>query len=295
MPAFDFNRKQVFLTYAQCDIPKQDLLTHFEETFLIQSYCIAQELHEDGRPHLHAYFAFQQKLHSRDARVFDFRGKHPNIAGPIRSNKRTLSYIRKHDDYIQSDDLAEDESNWATIIDTSESKASFLDAVRARYPRDYVLSLSRIEYTADRLFPSTGSVYESAYDHGDFVLPPRATEWVDQRADRDRPKSLILVGATRTGKTEWARSLGRHIYFNSVFNLDKWDSSAEYAIFDDCEWQFIPSKKGWFGAQKEFDCTDKYRHKKTLQWGRPSIFLCNPDGYRRLCCAPEYEWLRGNA
>jgi hypothetical protein len=167
--------------------------------------------------------------------------------------------------------------------------------VKARYPRDYVLSLSRIEYTASKLFPDIVNPFESQYNPDDFILPPRAQDWLDQRLGNDRPQSLILVGPTRTGKTEWARSLGRHIYFNSVFNLDKWDPAAEYAIFDDCEWQYIPSKKGWFGAQREFDCTDKYRHKRTLIWGKPSIFLCNSDSYDRLRSAPEYTWLRGNS
>lgn len=46
---------------------------------------------------------------------------------------------------------------------------------------------------------------------------------------------------------------------------------------DDMEWQFVPDKKQFFGAQKEFTITDKYKGKKTVRWGKPLIFLCNYD------------------
>jgi DNA replication protein DnaC len=41
-------------------------------------------------------------------------------------------------------------------------------------------------------------------------------------ADYNRFKGLILIGPTQTGKTQWARSLGKHSYFQSMFSLDYW-------------------------------------------------------------------------
>lgn len=46
---------------------------------------------------------------------------------------------------------------------------------------------------------------------------------------------------------------------------------------DDMEWQYVPDKKQFFGAQKEFTITDKYKGKKTVRWGKALIFLCNYD------------------
>lgn len=46
---------------------------------------------------------------------------------------------------------------------------------------------------------------------------------------------------------------------------------------DDIEWQYVPDKKQFFGSQKEFALTDKYKGKKTVKWGKPLIFLCNYD------------------
>jgi hypothetical protein len=68
------------------------------------------------------------------------------------------------------------------------------------------------------------------------------------------------------------------MYFSGMFNLDKWDDAAQYAIFDDFEdWKRFFNYKQWLGAQEEFEVTDKYTKKKTIKWGRPCIVLSNFD------------------
>lgn len=67
------------------------------------------------------------------------------------------------------------------------------------------------------------------------------------------------------------------MYFQSTFMLDLWDSDAEYAIFDDVDWNFFPNKKGFFGAQRSLILTDKYRKKRSVVWGKPIIYLVNPE------------------
>jgi len=77
------------------------------------------------------------------------------------------------------------------------------------------------------------------------------------------------------GKTEWARSLGTHLYFNSMWSLGGYADNVEYGVFDDIG-EFKPSLyKCWFGAQKQFYATDKYKQKKLINWGNPCILLCN--------------------
>jgi len=104
-----------------------------------------------------------------------------------------------------------------------------------------------------------------------------------------RSTSLFLGGDTRFGKTTWARSIGRHSYFGGIFNLDDYDASGGYQIFDDFEWKYLPNRRQWFGGQLRFTITDKYRHKRTINnGGRPSIFLFNADNDPRLEMSP-YE------
>jgi len=78
-------------------------------------------------------------------------------------------------------------------------------------------------------------------------------------------------------------------------NLDVWDPQAEYIILDDIEWEYLPSKKPFFGAQREFTLTDKYRKKRKVLWGKPCIYLFNPDAdpMPKLQGA-ERSWYEGN-
>lgn len=114
------------------------------------------------------------------------------------------------------------------------------------------------------------------------------------------PRGLVLFGASRLGKTVWARSLGTHAYFGGLFNLEDLDEdTSKYAIFDDISggFEFFPGYKSWLGGQFTFTVTDKYKHKKTIKWGKPSIWLCNDDP-RHMHYAtgkrPDFEWMESN-
>lgn len=71
--------------------------------------------------------------------------------------------------------------------------------------------------------------------------------------------------------------------------------NAKYAVFDDIQgnFEFFHGYKFWLGAQAEFNVTDKYKGKKMIQWGRPSIWLCNEDP--TTLKGLDYDWLMGNA
>lgn len=53
-----------------------------------------------------------------------------------------------------------------------------------------------------------------------------------------------------------------------------------YIVFDDIEWDSIKSSaKSWFGSQRDFSVSDKYRRKRRVPGGIPCIYLCNPDAF----------------
>jgi len=61
-----------------------------------------------------------------------------------------------------------------------------------------------------------------------------------------------------------------------MFNLEKWNPDATYAIFDDWEdWTRFYNYKQWLGAQFEFEISDKYKRKQTIIWGKPCIVVSN--------------------
>lgn len=111
----------------------------------------------------------------------------------------------------------------------------------------------------------------------------------------DRPRSLVLIGESRTGKTSWARSLGTHIYWAGLTDAKQFNADADYVIFDDFDWKYMPNKKQWLGCQKEFTISDKYVKKLTVTWGKPCIYLCNLDQDFRMHCTPsENDFYRAN-
>lgn len=60
-----------------------------------------------------------------------------------------------------------------------------------------------------------------------------------------------------------------------MWSLDGYNKNVGYAVFDDLH-EFKPIfYKSWFGAQDEFFATDKYKKKTKIEWGNPSILLCN--------------------
>lgn len=109
-----------------------------------------------------------------------------------------------------------------------------------------------------------------------------------------RRRSLIIYGPTRTGKTLWARSLGRHAYFGGLFCLDESVDDVDYAIFDDMQGglSFFHAYKFWLGCQSQFYATDKYKGKKLIHWGRPSIYISNTNPFGDN--GVDVDWLEGN-
>jgi uncharacterized Rossmann fold enzyme len=79
-----------------------------------------------------------------------------------------------------------------------------------------------------------------------------------------------------------------------MIDLSTFNNTAEYVIFDDFDFEYMPNKKSWWGAQQEFTATDKYTKKKTITWGKPCIYLCNPEDDPSL--SPKWNvWFSQNS
>lgn len=320
---FRFNHTQVGLTYSQAlGLCKDDIATFFnnwklnikEDIISIDRYIIAEEHHqpkegdEIGGVHFHCYIHLTKKLRTRNCRIFDIEDAmggyyHPHI-DKIRGFKNMVTYITKEDkDPLANFDYksgSKEEVDWDDVYGREyKSAKDFLDYFNCNYPKYFTghyLNLKALAY--DRY---ESAIKEYIPKHSVFPnLPLACKSWVDVylHGDFERPLSLILIGESRTGKTEWARSLGRHMYFNGYFNLDLWDEEAEYAVFDDFDIdgkkleEYFRSWKCWFGAQKEFNITDKYKRKMNVRWGKPIIFISNNE---IECSSKTLDYIRKNS
>lgn len=137
-------------------------------------------------------------------------------------------------------------------------------------PKEYTppFSLDSFNNVPDELWDW---VWESGL--GSTAFPSELRE--NAPAGTLRPKSLVLEGDSRTGKTLWARALGKHNYLSGhldlndkVFSLD-----AEYNIIDDVDPHYLKHFKEFMGAQVGWD-------RSTFSWPlgptKPSISSDGP-------------------
>lgn len=112
--------------------------------------------------------------------------------------------------------------------------------------------------------------------HWAWNLPTAIADWLRVEYTKcERAKCLILVGPTRLGKTNWARSLGPHMFWRGNVNYGGWNQNARYIVIDDIEWKYIPQKKSILTQMGHITLTDKYVKKLDVFNDKPAIFCTN--------------------
>jgi len=84
------------------------------------------------------------------------------------------------------------------------------------------------------------------------------------------------------------------MYHCGLFDLEVWDETCQYALYDDITWEYFPSKKQLLGAQMEFCLTDKYRRKRQVRYGLPWIYTMNDDNFAKVRDDNMFSWLKEN-
>lgn len=86
----------MFLTYPQCEATREDLSELLHEVLKdkgITQMVIAQETHQDGGHHLHAYVSMQKEYIARgEHKTLKLQGHYPNVQG-VRNKIATLRYL----------------------------------------------------------------------------------------------------------------------------------------------------------------------------------------------------------
>ena len=117
--------------------------------------------------------------------------------------------------------------------------------MRETDPKSWVLWRKNINYAADEDFPMEALGYNPQFTEFRRVTQ-EMKDWVkDELPSRDRPKTLMIWGPSRTGKSSWARSLGRHSYLNNAWSVEEVDSASDYIVIDDMPWTEAHHFKLW--------------------------------------------------
>nr|QTE03619.2 MAG: replication-associated protein [Gemycircularvirus] len=306
---FFVNSKYVLLTFAQCgDLDEWNVSDHLSA---LGAECIvAREVHpKTGGVHLHVFVDFGRKFRSRNVRVFDVDGRHPNVVPSRGTPEKGYDYAIKDGDVVAGGlerpqprgGMSVGAESIRNVAGLCESTTEFLELFDEMDRGTLFKSFNNIRSYADWRFAPEPVPY----------VPPFGTEFIGGAADgRDdwlaqsgigsggtplgcgegvnylltylgqRPKSLILYGPSRTGKTSWARSLGAHMYFERLFSGKEalgGMCDAEYAVFDDCSIDHMPGWKSWFGAQATVGVRAMYRDATYVAWGKPIVWCTNRD------------------
>lgn len=247
MAPFRFSAKRVFLTYSDvCEhITKESIYFDLEERYPFKHYAIAEELHQSGGRHIHCIIEFKKKVDSKDTTLFDVSDidhqHHPNIQ-PIKRGQahweRVLEYVTKEDPIPLAN--IELKPTWGEMFDMATTKDEYLGLVKKHYPRDYALNLQRIEYSAEKTYPTSAvNTIEEFSPHYAITMPPELSLFVPSPG-----QSTVVVGRPGCGKTTWAKTFCpkpclfvRHL--DSLLLLQPHHRSI---IFDDLDFKHLPDQ-----------------------------------------------------
>nr|QQO51949.1 putative replication protein [Pepper yellow leaf curl virus] len=299
---FRINAKNFFITYPQCSLSKEEALSQLQslETPTNKKYIkICRELHEDGSPHLHVLIQFEGKFQCKNPRFFDLVSPtrsthfHPNIQG-AKSSTDVKAYIDKDGDTIdwgafQIDGRSarggcQNANDACAEALNAGSKEAALRIIREKLPKDYIFHFHNLNSNLDRIFAPPLEVFVCPFLSSSFDrVPEELQAWVsenvgDAAARPWRPKSIVIEGESRTGKTMWARSLGLHNYLCGHLDLSPkvYNNDAWYNVIDDVDPHYLKHFKEFMGAQRNWQSNTKYGKPIQIKGGIPTIFLCNP-------------------
>lgn len=279
--AYRLHGKHFFLTYPQLpDTSHTALKDHLLTQFKPKHWIVCKEQHQDGGDHYHVYMEFTDKIDKPNGlTAATYKNVRPNSAGNIRNAKKVITYVAKDGDWISDDRewvngyLSKGESLYDCLKRCRSSDEFLVEAIKHR------------SWTAGSGFSGLQSLAEWHYTESIEYIPKYVTFAINndlktyiegEFLSRDRPKTLVLVGATRLGKTEWARSLGPHVYMKSYLNFKLWNQAMQYLVLDDVPWKHLKRyEKDLIGGQQEFVANEKYMRKKRILFGKPTIILTN--------------------
>lgn len=249
----------------------------------------------DGRPHYQGEVQFLNKTRKPSGLIRDLGGDlvfqwiHWE---PTRNPGGARVYCGKADGRIDGpwrfgqNKGAEKVNGWRLAMD-ADTLQEAEGYIKQYCPRDWLSNGDRIRENLRREHKVSHAEFKSFPPESFKNVPAGAREFFDRyvgAGKRDalgirRYPLLILCGATQLGKTEWVRSMGKHIYWKGLLKLDDLKrSDYDFIVIDDVEWEHVHASVRKSVLLGTGDCivTDRYVKKLAVCADKPCVFLCNP-------------------
>lgn len=235
----------------------------------IEEYYIVREEHKEEKGclyHLHAWFKYSSKPNIINERYFDLDGYHPNIGKYKKS--WIFNYLKKFDKNPLTN-IPDGPAELALAGKVHEA----IDSFRMMYPKEFIINYDKIIQNLhsmsapqrdDKVYPLSGSTI-SNWDYKEL--------------------SLLVIGKTGTGKTEWAKSYVVHHLKLKYFRVTHMDdlkafNNEHIIIWDDMEFQHMPITSQIHIAEVKNRRSLHCRHRiARVPPGTGNIFLANGDPF----------------
>lgn len=311
MPAFRFQGKRALLTYSRVgDFFTADALLHELIPFIGRlgnedyKYRWAIERHHDELTadiddpfllsfHIHFLFDLGKDCTER-GNVFDYEGFHPNVIkkGGKTQFKNAANYLKK--DGWWGGNLTDEEETingegediFAMALN-AKNYDEYCEIIIAGNPKAFITSYMNVKTCGKDRFQEEFARWTPNFTLDSFTNIPllltHYTQYIlSNEAPPSRPRGLIIISPSRYGKTEYCRSITpSHGYMSGEWNPDEIPQNCDNMIFDDIPMSELIPRMRWkhfFGLQKEFNVTGKYRgSRKIVRSWKAFIYLTNTD------------------
>jgi len=280
---FQLNSKNIFLTYAQCNVPINDLLSWSRSFNNLEYVCVSSEVHADGSPHRHALLCFSKPFRTRSDKAFDYQGHHPNVQS-AKSKVATRKYVQKDGDFVE----------WGEWVEKTSSESVSDDNVRDKLQLpllDFLIwaGTNRVQYAKEIWHlankPDINTLYDTPVVDDKYIADELWAVLKPYQHDIELNKSIVLVGWSGVGKTTWAKwfcqqnSVTPTLFCSHIDTLKQFDGSKHKSIiFDDVSFKHYPVQTQIHLVDQENPRQIHCRHTTaTIPPGITKIFTCNED------------------
>nr|WAE42591.1 MAG: replication associated protein [Cressdnaviricota sp.] len=289
---FRIAAKNLFMTWPRCEKPIEEIMTAIKLRWGgdIKYAVVGHELHADGTPHRHALVMLGTKA---DIKTHDTLNPLAGKQGNYQASKNpegARTYCMKDGDFTEYGTWKLNHFKVAMGLAQGKRKADAINYLAEHEPKAMFMGSNNIRAEIDHWCNPAEKPFVSAYKPTDYHITSGMRAWMENEfRETERARCLCLVGDSRLGKTAWARSLGRHMYFRGMINLDKWDPEARYIVIDDIDFKFIPGPKAWLTCNGEVEVTDKYKRKRTVTMDKAVIYLTNGEDLTEFIDDPYWR------